>query len=350
MSNRVVILIAAALLLAACGTVPQHKAETPVPATAAKHGGYLEGDGPGATPPANLNAIPDAVPKSEPLNRYANRPYVALGKTYVPLTMTGTFKQRGIASWYGKKFNGERTSSGEVYDMYGMTAAHPTLPIPSYARVTNIANQKTVVVRINDRGPFLEDRIIDLSYTAAYKLGIIGNGSAEVEVESIPPNSIINVIPASTVRIKPLPTAAPPAVVAAPPAVVASAADAASAVAAAPVAASAASAASAVAAAPVIANPATPAVADPPVAAAPGADNHSGVYLQLGAFKTQEAAAAYLEKMRSELGDTGKQLRLTSKDGLVRVHIGPYASQSEARSSAESMQNKLGFKPMVNLP
>lgn len=341
MSNRVLIPIAAAILLAACSTAPQRKAEAPAAPPVASHGGYLHGDGPGANPPANIDAIPDAVPRSEPLNRYANRPYVALGKTYVPLTMTGTFKQRGIASWYGRKFNGERTSSGEVYDMYGMTAAHPTLPIPSYARVTNPANHKTVVVRINDRGPFLENRIIDLSYAAAYRLGIIANGSAEVEVESIPPNSIINVITVNSVRTRPLP-ASPPATAA--PAAGAVAVAAASSVAAAPVAASVA-AASGVAAAAVIASPAA---ADPPAAALK--DGDPGVYLQLGAFKSQEAAAAYLEKMRGKLGNLGKQFRLSSKDGLVRVHIGPYASQSEARSSAEGMEGKLGFKPMVNLP
>lgn len=342
MSNRFVVLIATTLLLAACGTVPQRKAEAPKTPSAAKAGGgYLEGDGPGANAPANIDSIPDAVPKSEPLHRYANRPYVALGKTYTPLTMTGTFKQRGTASWYGKKFNGERTSSGEIYDMYAMTAAHPTLPIPSYARITNISNQKSVVVRINDRGPFIEDRIIDLSYTAAYKLGIINNGSAEVEVVSISPNSIINTIAISSVQSTTLDRSAAAAVVAPP-------AAAASAVAAVPVA------DSAVPAAPVTSSPATiataPAMVGSLVAAASPENSDTGVYLQLGAFKTQEAAQAYLEKMRSKLGDLGKQLKLTSKDGLVRVHIGPYASQSEARSSAESMESKLGFKPMVNLP
>ena len=351
MGNRYTILIATTLLLAACGTVPQRKAEAPKAPPAAKAGGgYLKGDGPGADAPANIDAIPDAVPKSEPLHRYANRPYVALGKTYIPLTMTGTFKQRGIASWYGKKFNGERTSSGEIYDMYAMTAAHPTLPIPSYARITNTSNKKTVIVRINDRGPFIEDRIIDLSYTAAYKLGIVSSGSAEVEVESISPNSIINTITVSNVQSKPL-DRSPAAAVAAPPAaaavIVAPAADpAASAVAAIPVA------DSAVPAAPVTSSPdagATP-PALPAVAAASPGSSDTGVYLQLGAFKTQEAAQAYLEKMRGKLGGLGKQLKLTSKDGLVRVHIGPYASQSEARSSAESMENMLGFKPMVNLP
>jgi rare lipoprotein A len=296
--SSLAILAMATLLLAACSSTSQHKAE-PSPAG----GGYLAGDGPGADVPANLDDIPDAVPKSEPLHRYANRPYVALGKTYIPLTSTGTFKQRGIASWYGKKFHGQRTSVGEVYDMYAMTAAHPTLPIPSYARVTNLANHKSVVVRVNDRGPFLHDRVIDLSYVAAYKLGIIADGSAEVEVESLSTNVSLAPIDASTVQSKPLEISAPAAV-----------------------------AASAV------------------VASTSLENIDTGVYLQLGAFKTQEAAEAYLSKMQSELSDNGKQLKLTSKDGLVRVHIGPYANQSEARVSAENMESKLGFKPMVNLP
>jgi len=325
MNSKVVVLIVTTLLLAACGTVPQRKAETPSATPAPSAGGYLEGDGPGANAPANIDAIPDAVPKIEPLHRYANRPYNALGKTYTPLTITGNFKQHGIASWYGKKFNGERTSSGEIYDMYAMTAAHPTLPLPSYARVTNLANQKSIIVRINDRGPFINDRIIDLSYTAAHKLGIISNGSAKVEVESINPNVSVNTIAASTVQSQPLESSA----------LITAPAAAASAVLAAPVA------ASAVAAAPVVA---------PPAASASPASSDTSVYLQLGAFKTQEAAEVYLAKMRSELSDNGKQLKLSTKDGLVRVHIGPYANQSEARSSAESMESKLGFKPMVNLP
>ena len=304
------------------------------------------------------------MPKNEPLHRYANRPYIALGKTYTPMTVVGNFKERGIASWYGKKFNGERTSSGEIYDMYAMTAAHPTLPLPSYARVTNLANHKSVIVRVNDRGPFMKDRIIDLSYTAAYKLGIIGDGSSEVEVESINPNVIVKTIEASTVQSQPLengppapavaaaavpatPTVAPAA--AATPAVAPSAA---SAVNAAPVVASAAATTSVASAAAIPA--AVPATAKapntPPAAKASLATSDTAVYLQLGAFSSQAGAEAYLDKMHSKLGDTGKmQLKLTSKDGLVRVHIGPYANLSEARSSAESMESKLGFKPMVNL-
>jgi rare lipoprotein A len=315
MSKNIVFLSMATLLLAACGSAPQRKAEAPgvsAPvearaATPASSGGYLSGDGPGADAPANLDEIPDAVPRSEPLHRYANRPYIALGKTYTPLTSAGAFRQRGIASWYGKKFHGQRTSAGEVYDMYAMTAAHPTLPIPSYARVTNPANQRSIVVRVNDRGPFLHERVIDVSYTAAHKLGILGSGSAEVEVESIAANSSTNTIAASSVQTQPLETSAP-----------------------------AASAASTVAA--------------PTVALVSLENSGTNVYLQLGAFESQQNAESFLSHMRTELGGTGKQFKLSTKDGLVRVHIGPYDSQSEARLSAESMEGKLGFKPMVNLP
>ena len=305
------ILALATLALAACGSTPQRKVEvrdTPAPieahtvgaaVAAPGSGGYLAGDGPGTDAPANLDEIPDAVPQDEPLHRYANRPYVALGKTYTPLTATGSFKERGIASWYGKKFHGQRTSSGEVYDMYGMTAAHPTLPIPSYVRVTNVANQKSVVVRVNDRGPFLHERVIDLSYVAAHKLGIIGSGSGEVEVESLAGNAMTApVAAAEQVTSTPLPPAdIPPKTVA----------------------------------------------AEQDSAAA------SNVYLQLGAFKSKEAAESFMAQMRAKLGDAGKQLSVFLKDGLTRVHLGPYASQNEARSSADSLKDKLGFKPLLNL-
>ena len=173
MTRRLAALLLA-LALAGCGSAP-------------KKGGYYKDDGPHDNPPANLDRVPDAVPRNEPLNRFANRPYSALGRDYVPLTRVQPFSQRGMASWYGKRYHGQKTSSGEVYDMYQMTAAHPTLPIPSYARVTNVKNGKSVVVRINDRGPFRSSRVIDLSYVAAYKLGYIQAGEATVEVESISP-------------------------------------------------------------------------------------------------------------------------------------------------------------------
>jgi rare lipoprotein A len=169
-------IFAVALLgcVAACGSNP---------------GGYYKDDGPPARPPAQLDRVADAVPRTEPLHKSANRPYEALGKKYTPMTSVQPFRQRGLASWYGKRYHGQKTSSGETYDMYAMTAAHPTLPIPSYVRVTNVANGKSVVVRINDRGPFHGGRIIDLSYAAATRLGYVQAGSAQVEVESIVPRN-----------------------------------------------------------------------------------------------------------------------------------------------------------------
>lgn len=152
-------------------------------------GGYYLDDGPGENPPADLDAIPDAVPRQEPLHRFANRSYVVFGKTYVPMTERGVYREEGVASWYGRRFHGRRTSSGENYDMYAMTAAHPTLPIPSYARVTSIDSGRSVVVRINDRGPFHKERLIDVSYVAAHKLGFVARGSGRVRVESIDPEA-----------------------------------------------------------------------------------------------------------------------------------------------------------------
>ena len=176
--------------VAACGTSPP-KPDTatpsapPPPSTPSTR--YYKDDGPGDAPPANLDQIPDATPRLEPLHRFANRPYTVLGRDYVPATALRPYKERGVASWYGRKFHGQKTSIGEIYDMYAMTAAHPTLPLPSYARVTNVATGKSVVVRVNDRGPFLHGRIIDLSYAAAHRVGIAQQGSGEVEVEAIIP-------------------------------------------------------------------------------------------------------------------------------------------------------------------
>ncbi|GAC1408381.1 MAG: septal ring lytic transglycosylase RlpA family protein [Burkholderiaceae bacterium] len=162
-----------------------------LPPARSGRGGYYQDDGPGDAPPADLLAIPDAEPKIEPYLSRANRPYVVFGKSYSPITDNLPLKQRGIGSWYGRKFHGQKTSSGELYDMYKMTAAHPTLPIPSYARVTNLNNGKHVIVRINDRGPFHSSRIIDVSYTAAFKLGYLGYGSSELEVERLLPEDIV---------------------------------------------------------------------------------------------------------------------------------------------------------------
>lgn len=134
----------------------------------------------------NPDDVPDAVPRDEPLSPYGNPPeYEVGGVTYHVLESAKGYDKKGIASWYGPDFQGKRTSSGETYDMYAMTAAHKTLPIPTYVEVTNLANGKKVVVRVNDRGPFAKDRIIDLSYIAALKLGIVGHGTARVRVRAL---------------------------------------------------------------------------------------------------------------------------------------------------------------------
>ena len=159
-----------ALLLAGCASGPP-----PRPAT----------DGPPANPPADLARLPDAEPRVEPLRSGGpNKPYEVLGRRYVPLTGDAPLNENGLASWYGRKFHGRRTASGEVYNMHAMTAAHKTMPIPSYARVRNPANGREIVVRVNDRGPFADGRVIDLSYAAAVKLGVAA-GVAPVQVQRL---------------------------------------------------------------------------------------------------------------------------------------------------------------------
>lgn len=138
---------------------------------------------------ADLDAIREPIPQWEPINTRTTQPYQVNGKTYTPYKSLVTYKERGLASWYGQRYQGKQTASGEVYDMYKITAAHPLLPIPSYARVSNLSNGKSVIVRINDRGPFIQDRLIDVSYVAAYKLGMLEKGTQEVEVESIIPTN-----------------------------------------------------------------------------------------------------------------------------------------------------------------
>ncbi len=159
------------IALPGCGTVPR--------------GGYYRDDGPPARAPADIARIPDAVPQTEPPAPDGNRPYSVFGKVYYPMRQANDYRERGIASWYGRKFHGRRTSSGEPYDMYAMTAAHRTLPLPSYVRVRNLHNGHAVIVRVNDRGPFLHNRLIDLSYAAALKLDIVRSGTGLVEVEAM---------------------------------------------------------------------------------------------------------------------------------------------------------------------
>jgi rare lipoprotein A len=166
------------LLLAACA-VTAHRPPAPPPAPAAA---------PLPAPPADIGAIPDALPRPEPRSAHGNPPfYDVLGQRYFVRALADGYLERGVASWYGPAFHGGNTSSGEPYNMYAMTAAHKTLPLPTYARVTNMKNGRSVVVRINDRGPFVANRLIDLSYTAAAKLDMLREGTTLVEVRALTP-------------------------------------------------------------------------------------------------------------------------------------------------------------------
>ena len=260
-----------------------------------KTGGYYKDDGPGDDPPPNLEAVPDAVPKLEPLHRFANRPYVALGQAYTPDTELHPYRETGAASWYGRRYHGSRTSSGEPYDMYAMTAAHRTLPIPSYARVTNVANNKSVVIRINDRGPFHNDRLIDVSYTAAYKLGILQNGSLPVQVETLDPR---NPIATSLLPVKPDTVATPPR------------------------------------------QPNTA----PSITTTP---ENGGIYVQLGAFGVQENAEQLRAKLAMDLAQLGDKLQVLPLGGMFKVRAGPYPGTHEASLAAADIRRALNINAVV---
>ena len=155
--------------------------------------------------PKDAANTPDAVPRDEPLSRYGNmESYEVYGKRYYTLPSSKGYKEQGTASWYGTKFHGKRTSSGEPYDLYAMTAAHKTLPLPTFVEVTNLNNGRTVIVKVNDRGPFHDDRLIDLSYAAATRLDILPTGTGRVEIRAIDPNETgTAVTPADTPAVAP---------------------------------------------------------------------------------------------------------------------------------------------------
>jgi rare lipoprotein A len=288
-------------LIAGCASKPARDGAASSPA---RPGAYYADDGPGSNPPPNLEQLSDATPRWEPLHRFANRPYTVLGRGYVPATELRPYKERGIASWYGRKFHAQRTSVGETYDMYAMTAAHPVLPLPSYARVTNLSNGKSVVVRVNDRGPFLHGRIIDLSYAAAYKLGYVNQGSAQVEVEAVLPES-----PGIFASRAPALPAAPPTAMA-------------------------------------------PPAATGAEGAVPMRTEDGKLFLQLGAFSNLDNAENFLALMEFQLsgsGNSGSEIpytpRIRARDNLFRVELGPYASRSEAQRAVIDLESRFGVVP-----
>jgi rare lipoprotein A len=317
---------------------PTPPAERPPAKPATRRGGafYLD-DGPGDNPPPDLASIPDAQPRTEPLHRFANRPYVVFGRSYTPMTARAPYRARGIATWYGKRYHAQKTSSGEVYDMYQMTGAHPTLPIPSYVRVTNLANGRQVIVRINDRGPFIGERLIDLSYAAAFRLGYVEAGSATVEVEKLIPGVNWPATPATqaargTISTTPLPPPPPlaEAVLPEPPAAAVAPAGTAGRAATAPAAA-----------------PSTAADLPAKTGALPLATETGGVFLQLGAFADRNNAETFLGRIRPELGDAAKLAHVYQSRGLHRVHLGPYASEREARVAVDTLMRRLNIKPVL---
>jgi peptidoglycan lytic transglycosylase len=337
-----------AATMSGCGTVKIRDTATPpvarVPDSAPAQakpapppgGGYYLNDGPGDNPPPNIEQIPDAVPKREPLARGAMRPYTVMGQNYTPMTEVAPYKERGIASWYGRRYHGQKTSSGEIYDMYRMTAAHTVLPIPSYVRVTNLANNRSVIVRVNDRGPFHSDRLIDLSYTAAYKLGVLGGGKALVEVEAI----ILDAGTPAAPAVAATPTPSAPI----PPTAAATAIPLSQAPVAIPLPAE-------PAAAPPNDEPAaTPDVKQEPAATSPVVAvtaEQKGLFLQLGAFGSQDNAENYLARLRAQIDGLAPALHIYRRQGLFRVHAGPYASEADARAAADRISQALGIKPMV---
>ncbi|MEO8203906.1 MAG: septal ring lytic transglycosylase RlpA family protein [Betaproteobacteria bacterium] len=319
------------LVLAACSSSPTRTASREPGAQASGRsqsntGKYYRDDGPGDNPP-DLDRIADAQPRREPLHRFANNPYQVFGRDYVPVRLVSGFRQRGVGSWYGRRYHGQKTSSGETYDMYAMTAAHPTLPIPSYVRVTSVANGRSVVVRINDRGPFLSERIIDLSYVAAYKLGYVQAGSTLVEVEGLPADGSQQAL-----------VVPPPRRIFAPPAQI-----------------QAAPAAPVQAVAPAQVQTAAFDSAPPPPAQAPPQEapplpvssDARGVYLQLGAFSMRDNAETFRVRVYRELAWLNESVQVNAQGGLFRLQLGPYASQDEARQMAERIRAGLNLQPVL---
>lgn len=269
-------------LLTGCAT------RTPAPA---------DRDGPQPNPPAELTKVPDAVPRVEPIRVGGpNKPYEVLGERYLPLTGDDPYLDRGLASWYGRKFHGRPTASGEVYNMYAMTAAHPTLPIPSYARVRNPANGREVIVRVNDRGPFHKGRVIDLSYTAALKLDLL-RGVAPVEVRRI---TYAEIRAGSWGK----PASEPPPVFVPEP------------------------------------TPGAPQRDTTATLASAG----SGIWLQFGAFARLDGAEALRQKVAEADLSLLPLLTIVREAGLHRLRAGPFPSVDEARASAARLRDEGGVE------
>ncbi len=285
-----------------------------------------ERDGAHANPPEGLEHLPDAVPVVETIRRGGpNKPYRVLGRDYVPVASDQPMRERGFASWYGKKFHGRQTANGEVYDMYAMTAAHPTMPLPSYARVRNLANGREIIVRVNDRGPFHPGRVIDLSYAAAKKLGLL-NHIGRVEVTRLTHDEIASGAwrrGGSEIAPEAAPEAAPEVM-------------------------------EARAAEPDAQAVEVPAAAVRPVAAitpapeaAPAAAAVGGFWLQLGAFRQRDGAERFQRSVATGHGWLAPLLGIHTQDDTHRLQAGPYDSRDAAQAAAERVREDLRLVPLI---
>jgi rare lipoprotein A len=343
-------------------------------------GGALSGrDGPGTNIPSDLDRVPDAEPRIEAIRGSGgtSKPYTVLGRAYQPITDDRPFRESGIASWYGRKFHSASTASGEPYDMYAMTAAHKTLPLPSYVRVRNPANGREVIVRVNDRGPFVDGRVIDLSYTAALKLDLL-RGVAPVEIERITNEDIRTGAwrrDSATAYASASPEAAPSRRTVAVPSAWA-----------APVAMNAPEASTMPVVPQTPMTPMTPppteavAQAAPPVpgpddtvppprqpmvvtdlapmaplsapataaaTAAPPFAATAGFWVQLGAFRERDGAESLRSQAARGLPSLASQLRVFSEAGTHRLQAGPFASRNEAGEAVTQLRESLRIAPMV---
>lgn len=304
-------------LLAACSSTPPRPPVLPGDPGRSSPNRPADADGPPDNPPVDVLQIPDAEPKVEPIKPGGpNKPYEVQGERYTPMVEDRPVIQTGLASWYGRKFHGKPTASGEIYSLYGMTAAHRTLPIPSYARVRNPRNGKEVIVRVNDRGPFHRERVIDLSYAAAAKLDLL-RGLGTVEIERLTHDAIRTgswrrlALPEVTVVQETEPAPQPKAV----------------------------SAAADMVATPLEAGP----VQRDPVRTTAG----RGWWVQLGAFSQQDKA---IELQRN--AGTGHEwlaplLALFQENGLHKLQAGPYERRSDATAAMQRIHDLLGLKPIL---
>ncbi|MBT9458716.1 MAG: septal ring lytic transglycosylase RlpA family protein [Burkholderiaceae bacterium] len=305
---------AIAVLLAGCAGTPRSPSAPSAPRPDPGR------DGPEAVIPPNLHLVPDAEPRLEPLRRGGpNKPYEVLGQRYEPMTADQPLIERGLASWYGRKFHGRSTASGETYNMYAMTAAHPTMPIPSYARVRNPANGREVLVRVNDRGPFHPGRIIDLSYTAALKLDTL-RGVTPVEVERL---TFEDIRTGAWRRDNPVPVFVAGEAAGAP------------------------ERSATFSPPPPRVDPAQLLAADEPALPSAPKIASPGYWLQLGAFSRLDGAETLRLRLATELEGLAPLLAIFKDSSLHRLQAGPYPTREEARQAAERLRAALNLQPVV---